>query len=79
MDTSRMTRDSAGALRRELGLARPGRDCVDLIRAGGALASALHSKATTAVFRRQLVSVADRVTRSDRRSTLRLLTTLALG
>jgi hypothetical protein len=45
-----------------------------LTRAAGALASAFHAKATTATVRRQLISVAARVTRSARRSTLRLPT-----
>jgi hypothetical protein len=45
-----------------------------LTRAAGALASSFHAKATTATVRRQLISVAARVTRSARRSTLRLPT-----
>jgi hypothetical protein len=44
----------------------------NLTRAAGALASTLHAKATTATVRRQLISVAARVTRSARRSSLRL-------
>jgi hypothetical protein len=44
----------------------------NLTRAAGALASAFHAKASTATIRRQLISVAARVTRSARRSTLRL-------
>ena len=44
----------------------------NLTRATGALASAFHSKATTGTVRRQLIAVAARVTRSARRSTLRL-------
>lgn len=44
----------------------------NLTRAAGALASAFHAKATTATIRRQLINVAARVTRSARRSTLRL-------
>lgn len=46
----------------------------NLTRAAGALASAFHTKATTATIRRQLIAVAARVTRSARRSTLRLPT-----
>ncbi len=46
----------------------------NLTRAAGALASAFHAKATTATIRRQLITVAARVTRSARRSTLRLPT-----
>ncbi|MGI9092844.1 MAG: IS1380 family transposase [Mycobacteriales bacterium] len=46
----------------------------NLTRAVGALASTFHAKATTATIRRQLVSVAARITRSARRSTLRLPT-----
>ena len=46
----------------------------NLTRATGALASSFHAKATTATVRRQLISVAARVTRSARRSTLRLPT-----
>lgn len=44
----------------------------NLTRAIGALASSFHAKATTGTVRRQLISVAARVTRSARRSTLRL-------
>ena len=44
----------------------------NLTRAAGALASSFHAKATTATIRRQLIAVAARVTRSARRSTLRL-------
>ena len=44
----------------------------NLTRAAGALASSFHAKATTATIRRQLINVAARVTRSARRSTLRL-------
>jgi hypothetical protein len=47
----------------------------NLTRAAGALASSYHAKATTATLRRQLINVAARVTRSARRSTLRLPTT----
>jgi hypothetical protein len=46
----------------------------NLTRATGALASAFHAKATTATIRRQLIAVAARVTRTGRRSTLRLPT-----
>ena len=46
----------------------------NLTRAAGALASTFHAKATTATIRRQLITVAARVTRSARRSTLRLPT-----
>jgi hypothetical protein len=46
----------------------------NLSRATGALASTVHAKATTATLRRQLINVAARVTRSGRRSTLRLPT-----
>ena len=46
----------------------------NLTRAAGALASSFHAKATTATLRRQLINVAARVTRSARRSTLRLPT-----
>ena len=46
----------------------------NLTRAAGALASTFHAKAATATIRRQLISVAARVTRSARRSTLRLPT-----
>lgn len=44
----------------------------NLNRAAGTLAPNFHSKATTAAIRRQLISVAARITRSARRSTLRL-------
>jgi hypothetical protein len=44
----------------------------NLTRAAGTLASTFHAKATTATLRRQLINVAARVTRSARRSTLRL-------
>ena len=44
----------------------------NLTRAAGVLASSFHAKATTATLRRQLINVAARVTRSARRSTLRL-------
>lgn len=44
----------------------------NLTRAAGALASSFHAKATTATVRRQLISVAARVTRSARRAKLRL-------
>jgi hypothetical protein len=44
----------------------------NLTRAAGALASVVHAKATTATVRRQLISVAARITRSARRATLRL-------
>ena len=44
----------------------------NLTRSAGALASSVHAKATTATLRRQLINVAARVTRSARRSTLRL-------
>ncbi|HET6868469.1 MAG TPA: IS1380 family transposase [Solirubrobacteraceae bacterium] len=44
----------------------------NLTRAVGALASSFHAKATTATIRRQLINVAARITRSARRSTLRL-------
>jgi hypothetical protein len=44
----------------------------NLTRAAGALASTIHAKATTATLRRQLITIAARVTRSARRSTLRL-------
>jgi hypothetical protein len=43
-----------------------------LTRAAGALASSFHAKATTATIRRQLISVAARITRPARRSVLRL-------
>jgi Transposase DDE domain group 1 len=46
----------------------------NLTRAAGTLASTFHAKAATATIRRQLISVAARVTRSARRSTLRLPT-----
>jgi Transposase DDE domain group 1 len=46
----------------------------NLTRAAGALASGFHAKATTATVRRQLIAVAARVTRSARRSCLRLPT-----
>jgi hypothetical protein len=46
----------------------------NLTRAAGALASTFHAKATTATIRAQLINVAARVTRSARRSTLRLPT-----
>jgi Transposase DDE domain group 1 len=44
----------------------------NLTRATGALASALHAKATTATIRAQLINVAARVSTSARRSTLHL-------
>jgi hypothetical protein len=44
----------------------------NLTRAAGTLASSFHAKATTATIRAQLINVAARVTRSARRSTLRL-------
>jgi hypothetical protein len=44
----------------------------NLTRAAGALTSSFHAKATTATLRRQLINVAARITRSARRSTLRL-------
>jgi hypothetical protein len=44
----------------------------NLSRAVGALASSFHAKATTATIRRQLINVAARITRSARRSKLRL-------
>jgi hypothetical protein len=44
----------------------------NLTRAAGALASSFHAKATTATLRRQLINLAARITRSARRSTLRL-------
>jgi hypothetical protein len=44
----------------------------NLTRAAGALASTFHAKATTATLRRQLINLAARITRSARRSTLRL-------
>jgi hypothetical protein len=46
----------------------------NLTRALGTLASAFHAKAATATIRRQLITVAARVARSARRSTLRLPT-----
>ena len=51
----------------------------NLTRAVGVLAGRFHAKAVTATIRAQLISVAARVTRSARRATLRLPTTLALG
>jgi hypothetical protein len=44
----------------------------NLTRAAGAVASTFHATATTATIRRQLITVAARITRSARRSTLRL-------
>ena len=44
----------------------------NLTRAAGALASAFHAKATTATVRAQLINIAARVTRSARRTHLRL-------
>jgi hypothetical protein len=44
----------------------------NLTRATGALASVFHAKATTATIRHQLITVAARVSRSARRSTLHL-------
>jgi hypothetical protein len=44
----------------------------NLLRAAGALASAFHAKATTGTIRTQLINIAARVTRSARRSCLRL-------
>jgi hypothetical protein len=44
----------------------------NLTRAAGALASTFHAKATTATLRRQLINIAARLTRSARRSRLRL-------
>jgi hypothetical protein len=44
----------------------------NLTRATGALASTFHAKATTATVRRHLINVAARITRSARRSALRL-------
>ena len=44
----------------------------NLTRAAGALASSFHAKATTATIRDQLINIAARVTRSARRTTLRL-------
>jgi hypothetical protein len=46
----------------------------NLTRATGTLASTFHAKASTATVRQQLITVAARVTRSARRSTLRLPT-----
>jgi hypothetical protein len=46
----------------------------NLTRAAGALASTFHAKAATATVRRQLIAIAARITRSARRSTLRLPT-----
>ncbi len=46
----------------------------NLTRAAGALASPFYARATAATIRRHLVSVAARITRSARRSTLRLPT-----
>ena len=46
----------------------------NLTRAAGSLASSFHAKAATATIRRHLISVAARVTRSARRSTVRLPT-----
>ena len=46
----------------------------NLTRAAGTLASSFHAKATTGTVRRQLITVAARVTRSARRSTLRMPT-----
>ena len=45
---------------------------LNLTRAAGALASTFHAKAATATVRRQLINVAARITRSARRSALRL-------
>ena len=44
----------------------------NLARAAGALAPTVHAKATTAPVRAQLITVAARVTRSARRTRLRL-------
>jgi hypothetical protein len=44
----------------------------NLLRATGALASTFHARATTATIRAQLINIAARVTRSARRSQLRL-------
>lgn len=44
----------------------------NLTRAAGALASTFHARATTATIRAQLINIAARVTRSARRSQLRL-------
>ena len=46
----------------------------NLTRAVGALASVFHAKAVTATIRTQLIAVAGRVTRSARRTKLRLPT-----
>jgi len=46
----------------------------NLARAAGTLALSFHAKASTATVRRQLITVAARITRSARRSTLRLPT-----
>jgi hypothetical protein len=46
----------------------------NLTRAAGALAAGIHAKATTATLRRQMINIAARVTRSGRRSPLRLPT-----
>ena len=46
----------------------------NLTRAVGALASVFHAKAATATIRAQLITIAGRVVRSARRSTLRLPT-----
>jgi DDE family transposase len=46
----------------------------NLLRAAGGLASTFHARATTATIRAQLINVAARVTRSARRSQLRLPT-----
>ena len=44
----------------------------NLTRTAGVLASAFHAKATTATIRTQLINIAPRITRSARRSRLRL-------
>jgi hypothetical protein len=44
----------------------------NLTRAAGTLASTFHARATTATLRRHLISVAARITRTARRTTLRL-------
>jgi hypothetical protein len=44
----------------------------NLTRASGALASLFHARATTATIRTQLITVAARITRSARRTTLHL-------
>jgi hypothetical protein len=44
----------------------------NLTRAAGALASPRHATATTATIRRQLITVAARISRSARRATLHL-------